>query len=151
MPGRFNVRVYGILIEHGKVLVSDEFIKGREITKFPGGGLEFGEGLADCVVREFWEETGISVVVKSHFYTTDFFVASAFDAGSQVISIYYLVSPAGEAAFAVSEARFDFKERTEGAQSLRWIEIDKISENDFTFVIDRHVGKMISEQKNSLI
>lgn len=141
------MRVYGVLIQHGKVLVSDEFIKGREITKFPGGGLEFGEGPADCVVREFREETGIQVTVKSHFYTTDFYVESAFDPTSQVISIYYLVSPAANGAFAVSEARFDFKERAEGAQSLRWIEIDKISENDFTFVIDRKVAHMISEQK----
>jgi 8-oxo-dGTP diphosphatase len=147
MHKRFNVRVYGILVEKGKVLVSDEYIKGREITKFPGGGLEFGEGPAECVVREFKEETGIRVAVKSHFYTTDFYVASAFDVSSQVLSIYYLVKALDKPAFQVSEKPFDFRERAEGAQSLRWIEIDRISENDFTFVIDRKVAHMISEQK----
>ena len=41
----FNLRVYGILLgENKQVLVSDEFIRGSYYTKFPGGGLEFGEG-----------------------------------------------------------------------------------------------------------
>jgi len=89
---RFNVRVYGILVVEGKLLVSDEFIKGKEITKLPGGGLEFGEGLADCVVREFKEELNLAINVKNHFYTTDFFVKSAFN-DSQIISIYYRIKP----------------------------------------------------------
>ena len=48
LPMRFNVRVYGVLIVNGSVLVSDEYIKKNCITKFPGGGLEFGEGTRDC-------------------------------------------------------------------------------------------------------
>ena len=39
----FNIRVYGVLQnKNGDVLVSDEFIRGNQYTKFPGGGLEFG-------------------------------------------------------------------------------------------------------------
>jgi len=147
MHRRFNVRVYGILIEKGRLLVSDEYIKGREITKLPGGGLEFGEGPADCIVREFKEETNMAVEVKNHFYTTDFFVNSAFDVKSQVISIYYVVKALQEVKLTVSDKKFDFKKRVEGAQSFRWLEIDKISENDFTFVIDRKVATLISEHK----
>ena len=42
---RFNIRVYGILInDQDQLLVSDEVIKGIKFTKFPGGGLEWGEG-----------------------------------------------------------------------------------------------------------
>lgn len=143
----FNVRVYGLLIQDGKVLASDEFIKGREITKFPGGGLEFGEGPADCIVREFQEECGIKVEVKSHFYTTDFFVTSAFHTKSQVISIYYLVKALEPLSFSISETPFDFKIKKEGAQSFRWIPLNHISENDFTFVIDRKVASMLAEQQ----
>ncbi|MGE0568360.1 MAG: NUDIX domain-containing protein, partial [Bacteroidia bacterium] len=87
----FNVRVYGILIHEGKVLVTDEFIKGIEITKFPGGGLQFGEGTLECVKREFAEEVDIDIEVIAHFYTTDFFVESAFNNKQQIMSIYYLV------------------------------------------------------------
>ena len=58
---RFTIRVYGILFDENKrILVSDEFIRGDYFTKFPGGGLEIGEGTRDCLKREFKEETGVT-------------------------------------------------------------------------------------------
>ncbi|MEO8111148.1 MAG: NUDIX domain-containing protein, partial [Ginsengibacter sp.] len=70
----FNIRVYGILINNEKqVLVSDEFIRGKYYTKFPGGGLEFGEGTRNCLVREFEEEMDLTVETADHIYTTDYF------------------------------------------------------------------------------
>ena len=87
---RFNIRVYGILInENRQVLVSDEFIRGNYYTKFPGGGLEFGEGTRDCLKREFKEEMDLEVEVGDHIYTTDYFQMSAFNPDHQIISIYY--------------------------------------------------------------
>jgi 8-oxo-dGTP diphosphatase len=142
---RFNVRVYGILLNDKKVLVSDEYIKGKQITKFPGGGLEFGEGTKDCVIREFREELNLEISVKRHFYTTDFFVLSAFDTSSQVLSIYYLVETKQKLVFPVSEKLFDF-DKKEGAQSLRWIPLDKISDVDFTLMIDKRVGEMLARE-----
>ena len=85
---RFTVRVYGILFdEHKRILVSDEFIRGDYFTKFPGGGLELGEGTRDCLKREFKEETGLDVIVGDHLYTTDYFQQSAFNPNDQIISI----------------------------------------------------------------
>jgi 8-oxo-dGTP diphosphatase len=50
MLRRFNVRVYGILMnENDQILLSDELIKERYVTKFPGGGVELGEGLRDAL------------------------------------------------------------------------------------------------------
>ncbi len=143
----FNVRVYGILVEDGKILVSDELIKGHEITKLPGGGLEQGEGTLECLVREFKEETNLDISVKDHFYTTDFFVKSAFNT-SQVISIYYHVHHIGIINLPVSQQKFDFKDRVNGAQSFRWIDIKELSENDFTFVIDKKVAGLINQEKS---
>jgi 8-oxo-dGTP diphosphatase len=140
-----NVRVYGILIQDSNVLVSDEYIKGNNITKFPGGGLEYGEGTKECLIREFKEELNLNIEILSHFYTTDFFVNSAFSNQSQIISVYYLVKPLGELDFSISKLVFDFKEVKEGAQSMRWIEIDKVSENDFTFIIDKHVADLLEK------
>ncbi|MBL7727959.1 MAG: NUDIX domain-containing protein, partial [Dinghuibacter sp.] len=89
-----NLRVYGILItEQKQVLVSDELIRGEQYTKFPGGGLEPGEGTRDCLKREFLEEMNLQVEVGSHIYTTDFFQPSAFHNNHQIISIYYYVQP----------------------------------------------------------
>jgi 8-oxo-dGTP diphosphatase len=147
----FNVRVYGILIHDNKVLVSDEHIKGMDITKFPGGGLEYGEGTIECVIREFKEELDLDIEVISHFYTTDFFVNSAFSSNNQVISIYYLVKSKAElnpfqASLKIKENVFDFEKRKNGAQAMRWVELGQISENDFTFIIDKRIGDMLNNK-----
>lgn len=133
------------MIESGRVLVSDEFIKRNKVTKFPGGGLEFGEGIKDCLIREFKEELALDIEVTEHFYTTDFYVASAFDPSSQVISVYYRVKAIGKTSFATSENPHDY-EKKEGAQSLRWIPLGTLKESDFTLIIDRKVGEMLARQ-----
>ena len=89
----FNVRVYGIFInDQQQILLSDEIIRGKFYTKFPGGGLEKGEGTRECLVREFKEEMNAEIKVREHFYTTDFYQQSAFNADDQIISIYYKVT-----------------------------------------------------------
>jgi ADP-ribose pyrophosphatase YjhB (NUDIX family) len=141
----FNVRVYGILIYKDALLVSDEYIKGNKITKLPGGGLEFGEGTRECLAREFKEELELDVEVTDHFYTTDFYVSSAFDTNSQVISIYYVVTPKSAMSFKTSINAHNY-ENKEGAQSLRWIKLKDLKEADFTLIIDRKVGEMLMKQ-----
>src|SRR5829696_4532291 len=107
----FNLRVYGVLINEKKqVLVSDELIRGAAITKFPGGGLEFGEGTRDCLKREFQEEMALEVEVRDHIYTTDFFQLSAFNPSHQIISIYYFAVPLEPIRCRLSETPFDFDE-----------------------------------------
>ncbi len=138
---KFNVRVYGILENNNKqVLVCDELIKNFPVTKFPGGGLEFGEGTVDCLKREFFEELGIKIKVKSHFYTTDFFVPSAFNNQQQILSIYYKVD-----ALEEFDVQILNKNNVENI-TFYWIDIDKILENSFTLPIDKFVGKMLAEQ-----
>jgi 8-oxo-dGTP diphosphatase len=107
----FNVRVYGILSGNNReVLVSDEFIRGNQYTKFPGGGLEFGEGTRDCLKREFKEEMNLNVRVTDHLYTTDFFQMSAFNPDHQIISIYYKVEALEEIRIPLRTRLFDFDE-----------------------------------------
>ncbi|HEY1038079.1 MAG TPA: NUDIX domain-containing protein [Bacteroidia bacterium] len=143
---RFTVRVYGLLIQNNAVLVSDEHIKAMHITKFPGGGVEFGEGTIDALKREFIEELSLKTEVVSHFYTTDFFVASAFDENTQVISLYYIVKALEPVSVPISTAPYDYK-LDNNTQAFRWIPLSSISENDFTFVIDKKVGEMLKSFK----
>ena len=104
-----TVRVYGVLIDPGYgLLVSDEYIRGDYFTKLPGGGLEFGEGTRDCLVREFKEETGLDVTVGDHIYTTDFYQPSTFRAGDQILSIYYRVNPISLEPLKTRSKAFDF-------------------------------------------
>ncbi len=147
---RFNVRVYGILINPlNQVLVSDEVFKnGIKATKFPGGGLELGEGIADCLIREFKEETGIAVSIKAHFYTTDFFQPSYLDTDSQIISIYYLVETDEWQKIKASTKKFDFTTLPESdSESFRWVTLSHLyDESTITLPIDKIVVKMLLKE-----
>lgn len=145
----FVIRVYGIGIHDGRLLVTDEFWYDTPMTKFPGGGLEYGEGPIDCLRRECLEELGQEVSVTGHFYTTDFFQETRFLPGRQLISIYYLMNLSAPEAIHVASKPFDFELR-EGAISSRWIDLDTLEANAFTLPIDRLVAvKILAGWKDS--
>ena len=142
----FNVRVYGLLInQNNEILISDEHEYGIDFTKFPGGGLEYGEGLTDGLKREFVEECNTEVAVVSHFYTTDFFVKSAFN-DSQIISVYYIVKAITNLDVIIKTIPFDFDGDGEVLQSFRWVKLENLRPEDFTFPTDQHVAKLLIEQ-----
>lgn len=133
----FNVRVYGILInELNEVLVSDEREYGMEFTKFPGGGLEYGEGLVDGLMREFQEECQLDIEVITHIHTTDVFLKSAFN-DSQVIAVHYLVKSQQTPVCRFGEKPFDFESDREPDQVFRWMKVDVLRMQDLTFDTDR--------------
>ncbi|HWZ34843.1 MAG TPA: NUDIX domain-containing protein [Mucilaginibacter sp.] len=139
----FNVRVYGLLInENREILVSDEQEYGMRFTKFPGGGLEYGEGMTEGLKREFIEECDLDIEIINHFYTTDFFVKSAFNE-SQIISVYYVVQNKTPLELIIKTDPFDFDGDIEPLQFFRWIKLNEMKENDFTFPVDRHVAKLL--------
>ena len=147
----FNIRVYGILInEANQILVSDEKIRGSLITKFPGGGLEFGEGTRDCLKREFMEEMNLEVIIGEHFYTTDFFQMSSFNKEHQIVSIYYKVLPQQSISVALKTIPFDFDEsqlaqyeQTGETETFRFIDKEQFSLETMTLPIDKVVATMI--------
>lgn len=151
---RFNIRVYGILVNDKKqVLVADEFIRGGLFTKFPGGGLEFGEGTRDCLKRELKEELGIESEIGDHLYTTDYFQLSAFNPEHQIISIYYFVRQLEELKVPLREKLFDFDERqlavyndTGETETFRFIDWNEFSEESVTLPIDKVVAKLVKEK-----
>jgi 8-oxo-dGTP diphosphatase len=148
---RFNIRVYGILINgQRQVLVSDELIRGSYITKFPGGGLEFGEGTRDCLRREFMEEMNLSVETGSHIYTTDYFQMSAFNPEHQIISIYYTAKALEEIKVPLRDKPFDFDEQQmkvyeekKETETFRFISWDDFSAEHLTLPIDKIVAHLV--------
>ena len=149
----FNIRVYGILInEQKQVLLSDEFIRGNYYTKFPGGGLEVGEGTRDCLKREFKEEMNLNVEVGAHIYTTDFYQKSAFNPAHQIISIYYYVkalepitAPLRTKEFDFDEAQLQVYEKENEIETFRFIDWDLFSADSVTLPIDKIVATFIKK------
>ena len=150
----FTIRVYGILInEHKQVLVSDELIRGMYITKFPGGGLELGEGTRDCLKREFMEEMNLNVEIGAHLYTTDFYQVSAFNNAQQIISIYYFAKVLEPIKAPLRNTPFDFDEQqmrmykeTGETETFRFIDWENFSEITVTLPIDKIVAAMLKEK-----
>lgn len=136
---KFNIRVYGIYItEKREILLSDEQYQDLSFTKFPGGGLEFGEGTIDCLKREFREEFGLDITVGELFYLTDFFQPSFFSPDDQVISVYYRIGiPAGQLENALGKSN----ER----ESLRLVNLHDFDVESLTFPIDKFVAEMIHQ------
>lgn len=143
----FNIRVYGVIINEKKqVLLSDERIYNRNmaVTKFPGGGLEFGEGTKDCIIRECKEELNINVEVVDHLYTTDFFQQSAFNDEHQIISIYYVIKPLDSITAAVDNSGPTYPEKV--GEIFRFIDWDFFNEDVMTLPIDKIAVKILKER-----
>lgn len=140
----FNIRVYGILVNDRKqVLVSDEriYFNNREVTKFPGGGLELGEGTRECIIRECKEEMNVDVAVVDHLYTTDFFQQSAFNEAHQLIAIYYIVRPLEPLSFAVNNGRPDYPATI--TENFRFIDWEHFSADVMTLPIDKIAADLL--------
>lgn len=126
---KFNVRVYGILIHDGKILLTKESRYGRTFTKFPGGGLEFGEGTKECLIREFEEEFGLPIRVGELIYINDFYQASAFNKEAQVLSVYYYVFPIAQ--------NFSPNDLSIKEEIPVWIKLQDLTPELLTFPIDK--------------
>lgn len=149
---RFTIRAYGLLCSQGadgalRVLVADELIKGRRVTKFPGGGLEYGEGLKECIVREIREEVGVLALDVKHFYTTDFFQQSAFHSTPlQVVSVYYTFRVPDEGLIRIVAEPFDGITGIGDQEVFRWASLSQRAEDAVTLPIDRLVWRMLQDR-----
>jgi hypothetical protein len=54
----FVIRVYALILNRqNEILLSDEFRMENAVTKFPGGGLEYGEGTLECLQGKPWRNS----------------------------------------------------------------------------------------------
>lgn len=142
---KFNIRVYGLLIHEGAILVTDEDRFGVQFTKFPGGGLEFKEGTVDCLIREFKEELNLEVNNPRLFHINENFIESAFHKDHQILSIYYFVDSNEINSIQTKSIKFDFQGEE---QIFRWIPLQELEESEFNFPIDKQVVQKIKESLN---
>ena len=132
----FNIRVYGLILESGSILLSKELIMGEEVFKFPGGGLEYGEGLIDGLKREFEEEMGQRIYNVKHYYTTDFFQRSSFKLTDQLLSIYYTGKLKQRVVNKINKPRKD-------QPVFIWEKLETLNEVKFKFPIDQLIIKKL--------
>ena len=137
---RFNLRVYGLLIVNNSVLITDEHRGGVQMTKFPGGGLEKGEGLMDGLIREFEEELEIAVNVTDFYYVNEFLQISAFNPTDQLLSFYYRVETNQLDRIPTIETK---RQLLPNEQTFRWVDLEELHADLFTFPIDKVVAEKL--------
>lgn len=66
-----RVKARAVMLEEGKLLVSRERRRGVEHLLLPGGRVQDGESIADALVREVTEETGVRVIPIRLLYVAE--------------------------------------------------------------------------------
>lgn len=114
-----RVRVCGVCIEAGKILLLNH--RGvRENSDFwcpPGGGLQFGETIENCLKREFLEETNTEISV-GNFLTINEFVNPPLHA----IELFYEVTIIS----GIPKKGTDPEMQEQIISDLRWFNIEEI-------------------------
>jgi 8-oxo-dGTP diphosphatase len=132
----FNIRVYAFIMNsYEEVLIAEEFHYDTFMRKLPGGGLQFGEGIYDALLREIKEELNQEVESATHFHTTDFFVQSKFNESHQVVGVYYIVHLKNDISHLYRKA--DRVVDTNGEEEFKWKKIESLDPADFTFPVDQ--------------
>jgi len=143
---KFNLRVYALLInEKQEILLSDEYRFGKFFTKFPGGGVEHGEGIQEALFRELQEELHLEISGADFFYFNEFHQASAFDQ-SNLVAFYYIVN-IQKAAVQLQEEGYNIPFEKE-QELQRWKAIHELQKDELTFPIDQ---KVLEKLKDFLI
>jgi ADP-ribose pyrophosphatase YjhB (NUDIX family) len=126
----FRVSVYGVLIKDNAVLLVPQWTDGYDL---PGGGVELGETLDMAFVREFKEETGLTVSRGKLIHCADDFWITPFTKQPFHCVLLYFV--AEYESGIVSDAGFDEDEKRY-AKKAEWISLDKVGSLKFYNPVD---------------
>jgi 8-oxo-dGTP diphosphatase len=137
----FSCRIYGVLVDGSKVLLTRSRFMEREFVNFPGGGVELGESPLAALKREFHEETGLEIEPVRVLYASEGLHLST-QQPFQIVSIYWLVNSRGG----------DLKHNGNGDDvvSLFWSELDEVPTSEM-FPSDREFAanllKVLSSER----
>ncbi len=134
MIDKINIRVYAICVKENQLMVLKEGYAGEQLLKLPGGGLELGEGVLDCLHREFAEELNLKIKIVEHFYTQEEFLASRFRENEQLLTVYYKVDILNLGELKILD---------NSIESVEWVSLK--NENPLPLPIDRLVFEKLKE------
>ena len=84
-----RIRVAGILVKDGRILLVRHEKAGKSYWLIPGGGMDFGESAEEALAREYREEVGLDIHVGPLVLVHDSIPPTRH---RQVLNLYFLVT-----------------------------------------------------------
>ncbi|PRX61464.1 ADP-ribose pyrophosphatase YjhB (NUDIX family) [Nonomuraea fuscirosea] len=94
-----KVRVTGVVIEEGQILLLDQDTDTGRSWSLPGGKVEQGESIAGALLREMREETGLDIRVDHLLYVCDHLPGN----GTHVIHMTFKATRVGGSVAAAAD------------------------------------------------
>lgn len=120
-----RVGVYAVIIENNKILLTRQW-DGYSLI---GGGLEKGETVEECIVREVEEETGLKMVPdRVVHYATTFFKRDDEHPARESVQLYFNHSQlTGE----INNNKITESEKSYTVDVPEWVDLDRVGEIKF--------------------
>ena len=120
-----KIRATAVLIENDHILLTEQKVTEslRRSWSLPGGTLEFGETLEECVIREVKEETGLDIIVGKLLYVCDRILDER-----HVVHITFSVKRAGGSLHVGVEPEAD----ANPIKSVKMVPLSKLCEYGFS-------------------
>jgi 8-oxo-dGTP diphosphatase len=120
---QLRVRVCGICVQEDKILLINHsgMNESGEFWSPPGGGLQFGETIEDCLKREFLEETNTIISVGKFLKVNEF-----LEPPLHAIELFYEVKiVAGE-----MQVGFDPEMEQQIIKEVKWLNFKEILQKE---------------------
>jgi 8-oxo-dGTP diphosphatase len=123
---RIRLRACGICIENGQLLlVNHQGLVEGAFWAPPGGGVQLNETAADCVAREFLEETGLIVEVCDFLFATEFIKEPL-----HAVELFFSVKRIDGEVAKGSDPETMENQAIQEVRYMKWTEIDSIDERN---------------------
>jgi 8-oxo-dGTP diphosphatase len=120
---KIRIRSCGLCMNENKLLLVNHsgLSPGNNFWAPPGGGLQFGETLKDCLVREFREETGLVVQPGEFLFACEFIQPPL-----HALELYFDVPFSGGSVKVGYDPEAIDNQILKEATFMRWDEIDRL-------------------------
>ncbi|GIK51814.1 MAG: NUDIX domain-containing protein [Planctomycetaceae bacterium] len=133
--GRPVVAARGIVYHEGRVLLLRAQEPGRTYYFLPGGHVAHGERLADAVVREVREETGLRVTVERPLYVREFIASrharrpASMPKSHHALAVIFLcrLDEPTDGRAVQQLGHFEPDQGAQGVEALEWVSLSNLA------------------------